>query len=89
MSLTFCPSYTNWKKHLNLDKTSEKECRNFTRHHLITQSNMQMYFERNFGARGNFRSSFLKTNFRACLHAGGVPQIDEVTRLGGVICLSI
>ena len=29
------------------------------------------------------------TYFRACLHGGGVPQIAEVTRLGGVACLSI
>ena len=27
--------------------------------------------------------------FRACLHGGGVPQIGEVTRLGGVTRLSI
>ena len=26
---------------------------------------------------------------RACLHGGGVPQIGEVTRLGGVTRLSI
>ena len=26
---------------------------------------------------------------RACLHGGGVPQIGEVTRLGGVARLSI
>ena len=29
------------------------------------------------------------TYFRACLHGGGVPQIGEVTRLGGVARLSI
>ena len=27
--------------------------------------------------------------FRACLHGGGGPQVGEVTRLGGVTCLSI
>ena len=26
---------------------------------------------------------------RACLHGGGGPQVDEVTGLGGVACLSI
>ena len=26
---------------------------------------------------------------RACLHGGGVPQVGEVTRLGGVTRLSI
>ena len=26
---------------------------------------------------------------RACFHGGGGPQVGEVTRLGGVTCLSI
>ena len=29
-------------------------------------------------------SSFLGLRFRACLHGGGGPQVDEVTCLGGV-----
>ena len=31
----------------------------------------------------------LHSIFRACLHGGGVPQIGEVTHLGGVTRLSI
>ena len=33
--------------------------------------------------------SCVAKNLRACLHGGGVPQIGEVTRLGGVARLSI
>ena len=32
---------------------------------------------------------FVFYHFRACLHGGGVPQIGEVTCLGGVARLSI
>ena len=30
-----------------------------------------------------------KNSVRACLHGGGRPQVGEVTRLGGVIRLSM
>ena len=30
-----------------------------------------------------------KVTIRACLHGSGGPQVGEVTRLGGVTCLSI
>ena len=44
--------------------------------------------------RVTFSSIFIHWNpdfcaFRACLHGGGGPQVGEVTRLGGVIRLSI
>ena len=31
----------------------------------------------------------LRQSLKACLHWGGAPQVGEVTRLGGVTCLSI
>ena len=44
------------------------------------------------GIFGRLRAILEKKNMarlRACLHGGGVPQIGEVTRLGGVTRLSI
>ena len=35
------------------------------------------------------REGTLGYSIRACLHGGGVPQVDEVTRLGGVTRLYI
>ena len=32
---------------------------------------------------------FLRVGLRACLHGGEGPHVGEVTRLGGVTCLSI
>ena len=43
-------------------------------------------------AEGRFSRLFihiLSRRFRACLHGGGVPQVGEVTRLGGVTRLYI
>ena len=37
----------------------------------------------------NFTSEFANTALKVWLHGGGVPQIGEVTRLGGVTRLSI
>ena len=37
----------------------------------------------------NYNVKLEETSLRACLHRGGVPQIGEVTRLGGIIRLSI
>ena len=33
--------------------------------------------------------SYMDSKVRACLHGGGGSQVGEVTRLGGVTCLSI
>ena len=35
------------------------------------------------------KTNKMKTCLKACLHGGGGPQVGEVTRLGGVTCLSI
>ena len=35
------------------------------------------------------RAFLTSKQVRDCLHGGGVPQIGEVTRLGGATCLSI
>ena len=35
------------------------------------------------------KTNTLKTCLKACLHGGGGFQVGEVTRLGGVTCLSI
>ena len=35
------------------------------------------------------KTNKMKTCLKACLHGGGGPWVGEVTRLGGVTCLSI
>ena len=35
------------------------------------------------------KTNKMKTCLKACLHGGGGPWVGEVTRFGGVTCLSI
>ena len=41
------------------------------------------------GTEGRGRITTFCPEYKACLHGGGGPQVGEVTRLGGVTCLSI
>ena len=41
------------------------------------------------GIEGRGRITTFCPEYKACLHGGGGPQVSEVTRLGGVTCLSI
>ena len=54
------------------------------------QKTAQFHFQRHFLTRKTLFDFLTPVIiFRACLHGGGGPQVGEVTRLGGVTCLSV